>query len=118
LTVGRGYDFNDDADGVWFEGTAQMALAFTHCGQLSKGRDIVDFLRMEQHESGGLRATDREAISTGFHLQDGTPWLYYNRLHVGATAWMVLAEKQVNPFWPETSALAALAKARSGEIRQ
>jgi hypothetical protein len=35
-----------------------------------------------------------------FALPTGEPWFYFNRLHVGATAWMVLAETGVNPFWP------------------
>ena len=46
-----------------------------------------------------MLAADRNAISTGLHLQDGTPWLVYKRLHVGATSWMVFAENSINPFW-------------------
>jgi len=29
----------------------------------------------------------------------GEEWLYYRRLHVGATAWFALAEMNRNPFW-------------------
>lgn len=97
--VGRGFDFNQDTDGVWFEGTAQMAAAFEYTGQPGKSRAIVEFLKSAQDPSGGVPASDRDAISTGFYLTDGTPWLYYNRLHVGATSWLVLAERGVNPFW-------------------
>lgn len=27
------------------------------------------------------------------------PWFYFNRLHLAATAWLVIAEKGINPFW-------------------
>ena len=29
----KGFDFNDDKDGVWFEGTAQMAVAYQMAGK-------------------------------------------------------------------------------------
>lgn len=99
FAVGRGFDFNQDADGVWFEGTAQMAAAFACTGQEAKRRAVVDFLRTSRHSSGGMNASDRDALSTGFYLQDGSPWLCYKRLHVGATSWMVFAENAINPFW-------------------
>ncbi|MFH0881161.1 MAG: hypothetical protein V2A34_15730 [Lentisphaerota bacterium] len=99
MSVGKGFDFNQDADGVWYEGTAQMAAAFHHSGNTEKSAQLISFLRSAQDISGGLPAADREVITTGFHLKDGTPWLYYKRLHVGATAWFALAEKSYNPFW-------------------
>lgn len=97
--VGRGYDFNQDSDGIWFEGTAQMALAFMVKGEPGRRNSIVHFLKSTQDESGGVMAADRDALSTGFYQQDGTPWLYYKRLHVAATSWLVLAERSANPFW-------------------
>ncbi len=110
--VGRGYDFNQDSDGVWFEGTAHMALAFLVNGQPAKRNSIVSFLKSEQDASGGVMAADRDALSTGFHQQDGTPWLYYKRLHVGATSWLVLAERSANPFWLGSRQDSALAMAK------
>jgi len=96
---GAGYHFNADSDGVWFEGTAHMALAYSQAQQPDKRNAVLAFLLSAQDVSGGLAAADRDAISTGFYLQDGTPWLYYRRLHVGATAWLVLAATNTNPFW-------------------
>ena len=40
-----------------------------------------------------------DGLTTGFNLNSGKPWLYYRRTHVGATAWFILAELGVNPFW-------------------
>ncbi len=99
LRVGDGFDFNQDHDGVWYEGTAQMAAAFQCLGQGAKSRAVIDFMKSAQDASGGIVAANREAISTGFYFADGSPWLYYKRLHVGATSWLSLAERGQNPFW-------------------
>lgn len=92
--VGGGFDFNPDRDGVWYEGAAQMAVAYRHSGQPEKWRALVQFLRSAQHASGGLPASDRDGLTTGFGFS------YFRRLHAGATAWLVLAEQGVNPFAP------------------
>jgi hypothetical protein len=96
---GAGFDFNEDGDGIWFEGTAQMAAVYKLIGQSARHEATLNLLRQHQHVSGGLPAASRDYTSTGFHLRDGTPWLYHNRLHIGATSWLVLAEQGVNPFW-------------------
>jgi hypothetical protein len=114
MTVGKGFDFNQDMDGIWFEGTAQMAAAFAFNGQKDKQKSVVNFLKASQHTSGGLFASDREVITTGFHMKDGEPWLYYKRLHVGATAWMALAEKSLNPFWMGSDIDDSLASLKKG----
>ncbi len=98
--AGEGFDFNEDRDGVWYEGTAQLALAFRHAGQEGKWRALLNLLRSARDPSGGLPAASRDRLTTGFFLATGEPWYYYNRLHVGATAWLVLAELGVNPFAP------------------
>ena len=89
--VGKGFDFNTDRDGVWYEGTAHMALAYRFTGQEAKWREIVNFLRSVQKE-GGLLAADKDGLTTGFN------WFYFQRLHVGATAWFILAKLGVNPL--------------------
>ncbi len=119
LMVGQGFDFNQDTDGVWFEGTAQMAAAFSKVGRSDRQKQLVDFIKTAQHPSGGVFATDREELSTGFHLSNGMPWVYYQRLHTGATSWLVLAENSLNPFWmgkPTTEQLASVKKA-TGEYK-
>lgn len=95
--VGGGFDFNEDRDGVWYEGTAQMAAAYRYTGQLAKWRAMVEFLRAAQHASGGLPAADRDGLTTGFGFH------YYRRPHLGATAWLALAELGANPFAPQPS---------------
>lgn len=98
-SVADGFDFNQDRDRIWYEGTAQMAVAYHFTGQIDKSKTLVSVLLAAQDASGGIPAVNQDGLTTGFSLPNGKPWLYFNRLHVGATAWTVLAEKGVNPFW-------------------
>ncbi|MBV8886395.1 MAG: hypothetical protein JO235_20705 [Chroococcidiopsidaceae cyanobacterium CP_BM_RX_35] len=97
--VDQGFTFNHDGDGIWYEGTAQMAVAYQRTGQSQKSKTLISTLKAGQDKSGGLYTTNQAELRTGFIMPDGNPWNYYRRIHVGATAWMVLAEKGVNPFW-------------------
>lgn len=99
--TGCGYDFNSfDRDGIWYEGTAHMALAYYAIGPKANWQTLLSCLHNAQAPDGGLPAASINGLTTGFSLPDGNPWLYYHRAHVGATAWLVLAEKGFNPFWP------------------
>jgi hypothetical protein len=121
MRKGGGYDFSEkpvdlppslkgrDVDGVWYEGTAHMAVAYKLIDKLvgdsnpafqRKADELVMFLKSNQTSDGGIMACDKE-LWTGFYLSDGSPWLYYPRKHIGATAWLIFVETGVNPFWME-----------------
>jgi hypothetical protein len=95
-----GYDFNTDKDGVWFEGTAQVALAYKAIGNDAKYKEILAFLESNKSENGSITAADRDYVTTGFNVSgtDDLPWNYARREHLGATAWLAFAELGVNPF--------------------
>ena len=99
MRVGKGFDFNRDRDGIWYEGTAQMAAAYWRTRQESKARALVELLKSVRNESGLIPAASKDGLTTGFDLPNGEPWCYFRRGHVGAEAWMILAQKRVNPFW-------------------
>ena len=99
-----GFDFNEDTadDGVWFEGTAQMAVAYKWNGRTLRGVPFMDSLRSAQgnasHSNGkGIVAASKFELTTGLS-NEGVPIYYSDRLHVGATAWYIFAEKGYNPF--------------------
>jgi len=102
MAIGGGYDFNTDKDGVWFEGTAQAALAYKQAGKLEKYGQILEFLNKNADQAGAIAAADRDGVSSGF-MVSGTsiPWKYGKRAHLGATAWLALAQLGVNPFWDD-----------------
>jgi hypothetical protein len=96
--VGKGYDFNTDRDGIWYEGTAHMAVVYAYLQNTEKWNAILSFLKSKQNPSGGLPATSKDELTTGFNLPSGAPWFYYKRTHTGATGWMEFATKKFNPF--------------------
>ncbi|PXF59348.1 MAG: hypothetical protein C4B58_03270 [Deltaproteobacteria bacterium] len=94
-----GFDFDDDKDGIWYEGTGQMATAYMLTGQESKAGNVLNEIVGGRAPSGGMYATNVVTMTTGFDNPDGSEWVYYRREHVGATSWAVMAETRSNAFW-------------------
>ncbi|MCL2548925.1 MAG: hypothetical protein FWE76_07175, partial [Symbiobacteriaceae bacterium] len=101
LGIDGGYDFNTDKDGIWFEGTAQVALAYLTLGNRDKYETIMALLAENVLPDGSIPAADRDDVTTGF-MVSGTdiPWTYPNRSHLGATAWLAFAQMERNPLAP------------------
>ena len=96
-----GFDFNDDRDGVWWEGTAQAALVYRAIGRDGEADRLLKALARRFSPGGLLWATDAARITTGLALSPSstTDDFYYFRLpHLGATAWAALAAQGWNPF--------------------
>ncbi len=92
------YDFNTDRDGVWYEGSAHVAAAYKYIGQTARGAAIVEAIK-HYNDNGAIPAADRDGLTTGFADEKSkTRWLLYRRNHVGATAWTLIADKNINPF--------------------
>ena len=94
----EGFDFNDDVDGIWFEGSSQMAVGYQLAGELDKSDKYIAELRKAQTSATnangkGIVAASHDNVSTGFD------WEYFSRLHIGATAWFIFAEMGYNPYW-------------------
>lgn len=91
----EGFDFNNDRDGVWYEGTAHMAVAYSFLKESERYNHIMDIIKERQRKEirGGMVSACHDGVSTGFQ------WKYFNRLHIGATAWAIFAEKGINPYW-------------------
>jgi hypothetical protein len=99
--VRPGFDFNDDRDGVWWEGTAQAALVYRAVGDGAKADRLLKALNRRFSPGGLLWATDAARITTGLALSPRSTFddFYYFRLpHLGATAWAALAARGWNPF--------------------
>jgi hypothetical protein len=94
----KGFDFNNDKDGIWFEGTAQMAVAYQIARQADESDFYLSELRRAQElatnaNGKGIAAASHDGVTTGFE------WEYFSRLHIGATAWYIFAEMKCNPYW-------------------
>ena len=96
-----GFDFNEDRDMPWPEGTGQMVVAYRTLGEDANAQQFLEELREVQTTANngngkGIVAAPANGLTTGFG------WFYFNRLHVGATAWFVAAERAYNPFFAYT----------------
>jgi hypothetical protein len=93
-----GFDFNNDNDGVWFEGTAQMAVAYAVADSAMQLASLRQELRRAQEsppfgDGRGIAAATKDGVSTGFAFE------LFRRLHVAATAWNVFAQLGYNPYY-------------------
>jgi len=93
-----GFDFNDDRDGIWFEGSAHMAVAYDLAGRAAPAEKLRRTLADVQStpsfgDSFGLPAASRNGLTTGFGFY------FFRRLHVGATSWNAFAQSGFNPFY-------------------
>jgi hypothetical protein len=102
------FDFNcNDGDGVWWEGTAQLAAALNWLKRDREAVSILAGLRQAQLRdgiaAGALPAASRCGLTTGFDLpfRSGRtiPWLYPDWPHIGATAWFIFAALRINPYY-------------------
>ncbi len=97
----NGFDFNTDTDrdGVWFEGTAQMAVAYQIANEKSKSDFYIAEIRKAQL-SEHLNSNGKGIVAaSGDGTTGGPDWEYFDRLHIGATAWYIFAEIGYNPYW-------------------
>jgi hypothetical protein len=101
LATRGGFDFNEDRDGLWVEGTAQAALTLRALGRGADAARLLTTLGRQVSPSGFLFATDVERLTTGIAIGPASvepDFYYFRRPHLGATAWGVLAARGWNPF--------------------
>jgi hypothetical protein len=101
MRVGKGFSFGEDRDGVWTEGTGQMALLLKLLGRTEEVQPLMAVIESQRlPDGGGFYATSVQELPTGFMLDtDPTkPRLYFRLPHLGAASWAALAERGFNPF--------------------
>lgn len=97
-----------DRNGVWFEGTAHLALALRdrhgRGDEARAGRLIAsieraqDLLGAGQTVGGGALPARAGVVSASSPLDTGFGFGYYPYRHAGATAWYLLAATRTNPL--------------------
>ncbi len=94
----EGFDFNTNKDGIWYEGTAHMVLAYRAVHACDKAALYLDTLRKTQLFAPGGNGKGIVAASWGTRVDTGLGWNYFPCLHIGATAWYIFAETGINPY--------------------
>jgi hypothetical protein len=97
-----------DRNGVWFEGTAHLALALRNRrapGDEARARRLIasveraqDLLGSGQTIGGKAVAENSGVVSASSPLDTGFGFGYYPYRHTGATAWYLLAAARTNPL--------------------
>ncbi|MFJ8196945.1 Tat pathway signal sequence domain protein [Streptomyces sp. NPDC096152] len=102
------YQPRPDRNGVWFEGTAHLALALRERAQPGDARRAARLLdsleqaqdRLGQGQTVGGRALPEGSgvVSASSPLDTGFGFGYYPYRHTGATAWYLMAIARANPL--------------------
>jgi hypothetical protein len=100
LRHGNGFSYSEVKDGVWTEGTAQVALLLELSGHNDEARALLKALDKVRAPNGSYYASSTRQLPTGFMLEtDPTkPRQYFRIPHLGAVAWVALAQRRFNPF--------------------
>lgn len=100
MAVGDGFDFSaGDLDGIWNEGTAQMAICYLILNATDKYDKVINYLKTQEYKDGSIPAADRNGVSTGFVVSGSDIlWEYNNSQSIGATGWYALAQMKINPL--------------------
>lgn len=100
LRQGDGYAYSEVRDGIWTEGTAQVALLLSLTGENGERAVLAGVLERNRTAEGAYYATSAGRLPTGFPLQtDPTqPRLYFHLPHLAALSWVALYEQRFNPF--------------------
>jgi hypothetical protein len=95
-------------NGVWFEGTAHLALALRErgaAGDEARARRLVESVERAQDLLGGGQTVGGRAlpersgvVAASSPLDTGFGFGYYPYRHTGATAWYLMAAARFNPL--------------------
>lgn len=95
-----GYAYSEALEGLWTEGTAQVALLAALSGDKAKSIALAKVLDTMRTPRGGYYASDVPGLPAGFML-DTDPTKARQYFHIRALAplaWAALVERKRNPF--------------------
>ena len=101
--TGQGISFGSDTTDIWLEGTGQMASAWNFVGDTASGNACAQQIALWQTTVGGIPYS-----VLGGPTGDG--WNMPTSASVSATAWFILAARQVNPFATLPNASAGISR--------
>lgn len=104
----NGYTPMPDPSGVWFEGTAHAADALLQRGASGDTALALSYLQnieSAQAQLGQGLTVGGKALPAGYGVvaasspfDTGFGFDYFNSLHIGATAWYLMAAQGINPY--------------------
>lgn len=100
LRDGAGFAYSEAKEGLWTEGTAQVALYLTLSGRKSEADSFMAAVEAMRAADGSYYAASTHELPTGFMLEtDPTqPRQYFHIPHLAAVSWAAIASRRYNPF--------------------
>ncbi len=100
LRDGDGFSYSEAKEGLWTEGTAQVALLLELSGREDEADKFMKAVDAMRAPDGSYYAASTRELHTGFMLEtDPTqPRQYFHIAHLAAASWAVIAQRGYNPF--------------------
>jgi hypothetical protein len=100
VSDGGGFAYSEAKDGLWTEGTAQVALFMELSGRETEAESFIGAVDTMQASDGSYYASSTQELPTGFMLEtDPTqPRQYFHIAHLAAVSWAAIASRRYNPF--------------------
>ena len=100
MSVSEGFGFSAGyLNGIWNEGTAQMAVCYAIVGDAEAYDRVMAYLATQTAADGSITAADRDGVSTGFMVSGtGMFWEFNKTTSLAATCWLAFAQMGVNPL--------------------
>jgi hypothetical protein len=100
LRDGDGFAYSEAKEGLWTEGTAQVALLLELSGRNEEAARLMKAIDAMRARDGSYYAANSRELPTGFMLEtDPThPRQYFHIAHLAAVAWVAIATRRYNPF--------------------
>jgi hypothetical protein len=95
-----GFAYSEAKEGMWTEGTAQVALYLTLSGRKAEADVFLAAIEEMRAADGSYYAASTHELPTGFMLEtDPTqPRQYFHIAHLAALSWAAIADRRYNPF--------------------
>ena len=99
IAVGDGFAYSQAGGAIWTEGTAQAALLMSLMDQPLEAARLMRAVERNRTPDGSYFAASRDT-DTGFRLDTdpGQARRYFHTPHLGALAWVAMAQRRFNPF--------------------
>jgi hypothetical protein len=100
LRDGEGFAYSEAKEGLWTEGTAQVALLMNLSGREEEANRLMKAVEAMRAPDGSYFAASTRELPTGFMLEtDPTqPRQYFHIAHLAALSWVAIAQRRYNPF--------------------
>lgn len=100
LRDGAGFAYSEAKEGLWTEGTAQVALYLALSGRKAEADRFMTAVEGMRAADGSYYAASTHELPTGFMLEtDPTqPRQYFHIPHLAAVSWAAIASRRYNPF--------------------